>query len=158
LNFVLAADPRQARDLLGMSGSGEDVEVGIPADSEVPRLRLRRIRPDGDALLLLAISVEEVGLSAAITVHTLNGDGLDEFLAGLDKDFRGWPGRRHWKSHEGDLKLEAIHAGRTILLAWTLRFPSPAEESWDWQATVRVAITPGEELKNLASAVSTMLN
>jgi len=141
-----------------MSGGGDNVEVGIPADSEVPRLRLRRIRPDGDALVLLVVSVEEVGLSAAITVHTLNGDGLDGFLAGLDKDFRGWPGGRHWKSHEGDLELEAVHTGRTILLAWTLRFPSPAEESWDWQATVRVAITPGEDLKNLASAVFTMLN
>ena len=141
-----------------MSVGDEDVEVGIPADSEVPRLRLRPIRPDGDALVLLVVSAEEIGLSATITVRTLNGDGLDEFIVGLDKDFRGWPGERHWQSHEGDLELEAVHAGRVILLTWTLRFPSPAEESWDWQAKVRVAITPGEELKNLATAVSAMLN
>lgn len=141
-----------------MSGGGDNVEVCIPADSQVPRFRMRWIRPDSDALVLLVVSVEEVGLSASITVHTLNGDGLDDFLAGLDKDFRGWPGGRRWKSYEGDLELEAVHTGRTVLLAWTLRFPSPAEESWDWQATVRVAITPGEDLKNLASAVSAMLN
>jgi hypothetical protein len=141
-----------------MSGTDEDFEVSIPASSEVPRLRLRRLRPHGDALVVLTVSAEEVGLSASVDVHTLNGDGLDDFFIELDKDFRGWPGERHWKSHEGDLELEAVHCGRVILLAWTLRFPSPAEESWDWQVTLRVPITPGEELKNLASTIAAMLS
>ena len=142
-----------------MSGTDEDFEVGIPANSEVPRIRLRRLRPDGDALMLLIVSVEEVGLSATADVQTLNGDGLDDFFMGLDKDFRGWPGERHWKSQWGDLELEAVHHGHVILVAWTLRFPSPAEEPWrGWQLTLRVPITPGEELKNLASAIAAMMS
>ena len=103
-------------------------------------------------------SAKGVGLSAAADVRTLNGDSLDGFLAGLDRDFRGWPGERRWKSHEGDLELEAVHSGRAILLAWILRFPSPAEESWDWQVTIRIQITPGEELKDLAEAIAAMLS
>ncbi len=154
----LAAEPWQNRHLLIMSGTCEDFEVRIPASSEVPRLRLRRLRPHGDVLVVFVVSVEEVGLSATADVHTLGGDGLDDFFTALDKDFRGWTGERRWTSHEGDLELEAVHSGHIIDLAWTLKFPSPAEESWDWQVTLRVAITPGEELKNLASTVAAMLS
>jgi hypothetical protein len=139
-----------------MSGTDEDFEVSIPANSEVSRLRLRRLRPDEDGLVLLTVAAEGVGLSAAVDVQTLDGDGLDDFFAGLDKDFRGWAGKRHWKSFEGDLELEAVHAGRVILLSWTLRFPPPVEESWDWQVTIRVPITPGEELENLAGTIGAM--
>jgi hypothetical protein len=88
-----------------MSGTDEDFEVGIPANSEVPRIRLRRLRPDGDALMLLIVSVEEVGLSATADVQTLNGDGLDDFFMALDKEFRGWPGERHWKSQMGGSRV-----------------------------------------------------
>lgn len=47
-------------------------------------------------------------LSAATQVYLLGGcDGLDKFCRELAEDWRGWEGKRSWKSLEGELELSA---------------------------------------------------
>jgi len=58
-------------------------------------------------------------VSAEIGVETLNGDGLVEFFRGLDEAFQGWPGTRTWSSFRMDLRIEAVHTGRAVVMAWT---------------------------------------
>jgi len=134
-------------------------EVTVPRQPAGTFLRLYDCcRPHGDALLVLSVQVGAPGLSASIGIETLEGDGLAQFVRELDDDFRGWAGERTWTSFRGDLQLRAIHTGRAVLLAWTLRFPEPAEsDPGAWEATVRVQISPGEDLKALSSDLHAFL-
>nr|WP_239070663.1 DUF6228 family protein [Amycolatopsis sp. SID8362] len=106
-------------------------------------------RSEGD-LLWFTARAEGDGLSAAVSVETLHGDSLDTFAAGLDRDFRGWPGTRTWTSFRGDLELRATHTGHVVELVWTLR-------RHEWECTVRTPVTPGEELRRFSADVAEFL-
>ncbi|MFI7135668.1 DUF6228 family protein [Nonomuraea sp. NPDC050153] len=115
-------------------------------------------RPHDDALMFFHAQAESAGLRAAVTVETIMGDGLADFLDKLVTDFRGWRGTRTWTSHRADLQLESIHRGHWVDLRWTLRFPNPSEDPDDmWSATVRTPVLPGEALTNLAREVRSFL-
>ncbi|WIX84079.1 DUF6228 family protein [Amycolatopsis carbonis] len=133
------------------------IPARLPAGTFVKLERCRR--PHDDALGLFGARVEAPGLSASLEVETLNGDGLDSFVQSLGNDFRGWTDERIWASFRGDLELRASHSGRLIWLSWTLRFPEPTEEDPAvWTATVRVHLTPGEDLRVFNSDVAAFLN
>ena len=72
------------------------------------RLCLRDpVRPEADDLAWYVADVRDSGLEAQIKVVTLGDDDLPGFLRGLADDFRGWPGTRHWRSLEDQLRIEA---------------------------------------------------
>jgi hypothetical protein len=78
-------------------------------------------------------------MSAAVSIETLHGDGLES-------DFRG------------DLELRATHGGRSVELAWTLHGLEPAGGGpRPWSCTVRTFVTPGEELRRFSADVSDFL-
>lgn len=112
---------------------------------------------EGD-LVFFAARAEGAGLAASVSVETLHGDGLGSFAAGLDRDFRGWPGERVWTSFRGDLELRATHHGHSVELAWTLHGLEPAGGGpGPWSCTVRTWVTPGEELRRLGADLAEFL-
>jgi hypothetical protein len=135
-------------------------EVRIPRGPAGTFVKLHGCsRPHDDALVVFGVQAEAPGLSADIGVETLYGDGLAEFVQGLNNDFRGWTGERVWRSFRGDLELRAVHSGQLIWLSWTLRFPEPAEEDpGTWNTTIRVHLNPGEDLNALSADVSAFLS
>lgn len=116
-------------------------------------------RPHGDALVVFTVRAEAPGLAATIGIETLHGDGLADFVHALDQDFRGWTGDRIWTSLRGDLQLRATHHGAVITMAWTLRFPEPAEQDPGiWETTVRVNLNPGEDLRTFSSDLTAFMD
>lgn len=112
---------------------------------------------EGD-LVCFTARAEGPGLTASVSVMTLHGDGLGSFAAGLERDFRGWPGERVWTSIRADLELRATHHGRSVELAWTLQGREPVlDETRPWSATVRTVVTPGEELRRFSADVAEFL-
>ncbi|GAA2109778.1 DUF6228 family protein [Actinomadura alba] len=133
-------------------------EVTLPRGPTGTYVRLSAFhRPDDDVLVLFDVQAEAPGLSAMIGIETLGGDGLSAFVQSLDDDFRGWPDERVWTSFRQELELRAAHLGHIVRLSWTLRSPEPAEQDTDWAVTVNLYVSPGEELKNLASDVGHFL-
>ena len=120
-------------------GSGREATV-VLAEPSLPF--------PGDVLVDLSVEVDAPGLQLRRWVRTIAGDGLAEFLAGLDADFRGWDGKRHWRSLEGDLSIEATHAGQSVILATTLLRDRKADA---WSLTIPLMVSPGEELHALAA-------
>ena len=74
-------------------------------------------------------------LTAAITLHEHhdvgNFDQLGQLLAGFAADWKGWEGKRTWRSADTDLVLDCTHdhVGR-VNVAVTLR---DYEEGWELQ-------------------------
>jgi hypothetical protein len=93
-------------------------------------------------------------VSVEVSVRTLDGDGLDTFLAELADDFRGWKRARTWRSLERDLTLSARHSGRRVHLTWGLHDRPPSEE-WHFEAATEHA--PGEAMHDLARAMGQFL-
>lgn len=120
--------------------SGHDDTTVVLAEPSLPF--------PGDVLVDVGIAVDAPGLRLRRRVRTIAGDGLATFLAGLDADFRGWSGQRHWQSLEDDLSIEATHAGRSVVLATTLLRDREADA---WSVTVPLLVNPGEELRRLAA-------
>lgn len=74
-------------------------------------------------------------------------DDLVDFLDELVADFRGWTGRRTWKTN--NLTLEAgFSSGGHIQLDWTLL---PELLSPSWRVTVTTWIEAGEQMSALAT-------
>jgi Family of unknown function (DUF6228) len=142
------------------SGAVNAADVRVPRERAGTFVRLYgRRRPHDDALVSFSVQVEAPGLRAEAGIETLQGDGLVEFVRGLDESYLGWPGTRTWSSFRRDLRLEAVHTGGAVVLAWTLVFPEPSEgPAAIWEATVRVQISPGEDLKQLSSDVAAFLS
>ncbi|MCR6487263.1 DUF6228 family protein [Amycolatopsis sp. OK19-0408] len=113
---------------------------------------------EGD-LVYFTARAEGADMAASVSVQTLHGDGLAAFAAGLDEDFRGWPGVRVWTSSRGELELRATHDGRVVGLEWTLRYPGPDWEPVDfWTCTVRTHLTPGEDLRRFSADLAQFLS
>ncbi|MEU8798336.1 DUF6228 family protein [Spirillospora sp. NPDC048819] len=120
------------------SNEGDADAVQVPSGPTGTFVRFSSCRrPYGDDVLIFTVEAEGPGLSAAIGVTTVAGDGLVEFLQSLDDDFRGWPGKRTWTSLANELELSATHQGQSVDLQWTLRFPQePGTGVRCWIATL----------------------
>lgn len=107
-----------------------------------------------DPVLDFLVTARSEWVSVEVSVRTLDGDGLDAFLAELADDFRGWKGARTWRSLERDLTLSARHSGRRVHLTWGLHDRPPSEE-WHFEAATEHA--PGEAMRNLATVMGHFL-
>lgn len=131
-----------------------DVVLG----SGTTRLRFAtdRSRPDAPADVLV-VSVEGPGLTASLDVHPHVVEGfldLVDFVEGLERDFRGWPGERVYELLESDLRLAATHLGARIwidVVLWRFWAPEP------WRCEAVVALEPGEELRRAAVDLGELL-
>lgn len=137
------------------SHDSDPVEVQIPARPTGTFVQLRAPQhPHDDALLVFIAEIQGPGLAASVGVTTWGGDGLPEFVRGLEADFRGWDGERTWASLERDLELRATHRGGSIDLTWTLQFPQePGTGDRFWTASLFLTIGAGEELKAMAADI-----
>jgi hypothetical protein len=125
--------------------------VSVSAVGQGVTLTLTDLDASEGDLVYFTARAEGAGLAASVSVETLHGDDLDVFAAGLDRDFRGWPGERVWKSFRGDLELRATHTGRSVELAWTLRgLELRADRARPWDCVVHTFLTPGEELRRFS--------
>src|SRR5215472_4744247 len=58
-----------------------------------------------------AVEIRGGGVQASVLVRSLAGDDLPGFLRDLAAGVRGWPGARHWRSLEDQLRMDATHDG-----------------------------------------------
>jgi hypothetical protein len=116
------------------------------------RMRLRDpVRPEADELVWFVAEVHDSGLEAQIKVITLGDDDLPGFLRGLADDFRGWPGARHWRSLEDQIRIEAAHDGRGhVTLLFRLRDRAYGDH---WDLSVPFTVEAGAEMIALADTV-----
>ena len=89
------------------------------------------------------IEVTGPGLSAT---RWVDGDPdfsrLLEFLASVERDWRGWAGSRRWTKPEGQMVLTAVHTGAHVRAEATL------ERVDRWKVCADVVIGPGEDITN----------
>ena len=64
---------------------------------------------------------ELAGLVYDETALSLKGEGLDAFLAGLARDWRGWNGVRTWDALEDGISVRATHHGKRVELLFIVR-------------------------------------
>lgn len=131
---------------------GEQVVIGHGRT-----LTLRRHEVGRQSVESLAAELTADGLTAR-TAFWLGPDGveegLDEFFASLERDWKGWDGTRLWQGMEGGLSLSCTHDGRgTIRVAVTLEHVSGA----DWRVQAVLAVDAGEELSGLVRDLSRLL-
>jgi hypothetical protein len=56
------------------------------------------------------IRLDGLEATAHVVSNFANGfQGLADFFAALEADWRGWSGSRRWESLEGELSIEARH-------------------------------------------------
>lgn len=79
-------------------------------------------------------------------------EGLINYLAELERDWRGWHGTREWMSLEGDLSLTATHTGGR------LEFRVVLKRAPDWEVHVEMTIGAGEDLSSAVRAARSALS
>jgi hypothetical protein len=107
-----------------------------------------------------AVEFSDEGLTASgsATFEGQTPANLRDFVVGLAKDWRGWPGVRSWRSMEGELTLEASHDGRAhVQLAVALRRAERTYAAGAWSARIVLTLEAGEELRRLAVGVEHLL-
>ncbi|MFI1973349.1 DUF6228 family protein [Streptomyces cinnamoneus] len=132
------------------------VRLGPPGLRPVHLLFSDLSRPFGDDPMLdFLVRARGQRVSIETLVRTWDGDGLDSFLSSLAEDFQGWEGARTWRSLEHDLTLSAEHRpGGYVHLTWGIH-DRPLSEEWHFETvTVHAA---GEEMRNLAAEIHTLL-
>ncbi|NEA40763.1 hypothetical protein G3I42_16075 [Streptomyces sp. SID11385] len=102
----------------------------------------------------MTVLVDDGSLRVEKHLTTWDGDGLGAFLAARAEEFRGWDGPRAWRSLEGDLRLSAVHTGRSVRLAWELWGDLLGDT---WQLTYVTEHAPGEDMRGLAADVDAFL-
>jgi hypothetical protein len=132
----------------------EDRFVIVPYGSTQRWTVYRPIDPHGEGYvhnMLVELSDEGLTASGLATFEGRAPENLQDFLIGLAKDWRGWPGIRPWTSMKGEMTLEASHDGQGhVTIAVTLR---RAERTYDpdaWSARIALTLEAGEELRRLA--------
>ncbi|MEU6849116.1 DUF6228 family protein [Actinacidiphila alni] len=114
----------------GESGSPA-LRVGDPGPRPVHLVFSEPSRPYGDLDSTLDFIVRASGrwVSVETLVRTSDGGGLDFFLSSLAEDFRGWDGKRVWRSLEDDLTISAEHRpDGHVHLMWGLHGRQPADQ------------------------------
>jgi hypothetical protein len=106
-----------------------------------------------EAVPMFDVKVNASGLRASAGVVTFPQDDLALFFAGLADDWRGWEGRRTWRSVEGDLTLNATHQGRVLFEIGLSQPYTPV----GWTVAVAVEVNAGEELARLATEAAALL-
>jgi hypothetical protein len=98
------------------------------------------LRPH-DANYFLA-EMRSAGLQAIAQINSgarrgFAWEGFGEFFTGIAANWKGWTGRREWKSLEGDLKLDAENGGRGLVaIGVYVHYGAPAQ--WKVQFAIRV--------------------
>lgn len=95
---------------------------------------------------------------SGVPSRALAGDGLGDFLAALDADWRGWDGVRHWASTHEELEIDAAHDGRRVTFHLTVRRRVDSHNPGYaggrgaalWELRLPVVVEPGEQLSRLA--------
>jgi hypothetical protein len=135
----------------------EHLDDGVEITAEPGRgyVRLRSAeRPWDDAVLDFHCELADVGVSAAIWVRTLDGDGIVSWAAALAESYAGWDAVRTWESLEHDLRIDAVHDGwGHVRLRFVIRGPR-AYEPDAWEASVAVTVDAGEDMRRLAAELS----
>lgn len=91
------------------------------------------------------------GLSASTWVYEHPGfERLIMFLTGLERDWRGWDGRRDWSSLEGQLSIGAEHTGGRVQFWFELR-------NMGWVVGAQMQLGAGEDLSNAVRAAEASL-
>jgi hypothetical protein len=98
------------------------------------------LRPH-DANYFLA-EVHSAGLHATAQINSgarrgFAWEGFGEFFTGIAANWKGWTGRRKWRSLEGDLKLDAENGGTgPVSIGIYLHYGAPAQ--WKVQFAISV--------------------
>jgi hypothetical protein len=80
------------------------------------------------------------GLAVAVVCPEASWEqqSLADYLAGLDRDWRGWDGERVWQSEEVELRLTARHdKTNTVLVGVEL------VQSGSWRVETELELDPG---------------
>jgi len=108
----------------------------------------RPFAEDAYPFLDYAVEIRGGGIQASVLVRSLGGDDLPGFLLDLAANFRGWPGARHWRSLEDQLRIDAAHDGQGhVTLLVRLRRRPYAD---DWDLAIPVIVEAGAEMTALA--------
>ncbi|WP_147340924.1 DUF6228 family protein [Actinomadura logoneensis] len=129
------------------------VEVRLGSAAPERSLRLFDYQQDDPYIGGFRVGISAEGLDAEFSIVTGQGDGLDEFVADLAADFRGWEGERLWRSLEDTLALAATwRSGGHVRLGWTARRYG---RGWCggplWSVGVEFILEAGEQLAGLAA-------
>ena len=108
---------------------------------------------------ILSVKMASVGMEARATVqphpaHAGFGDFV-EYLAGLERRWRGWDGQRSWQSLEGELSIAANHTGSHVELRVDLQ--RCAFDGTGWAVHLVLELDAGQELSTVAAAVANEL-
>jgi Family of unknown function (DUF6228) len=123
-----------------------------PDEAAEPVIRLTYEPADPD-FGTLVVDVRAEGLSCDVGVVTARGDGLDDFMASLAADWRGWDGLRSWDALENGMTIEATHRRSRVELLFIVRRDYKRDA---WQVRLPVLIAPGESLSELAKAIASL--
>ncbi|SEG49223.1 hypothetical protein SAMN04489712_105521 [Thermomonospora echinospora] len=139
----------------------EEDRFVIPSSGSTPRWVVHRpIDPYGEGYvhtMLVELSDEGLTASGHATFEGRTPENLQDFLLGLAKDWRGWPGVRSWTSMDGEMTLEAGHDGRAyVSIAVTLR--DCPHDPGGWSARIVLSLEAGEELRRLADTAERFLH
>ncbi len=98
------------------------------------------VRPHDANYFLAAVSSPGLHASAQINSGARRGfawDGFGGFFTEIAANWKGWTGRREWKSLEGDLKLDAENGGSgAVSIGVYLHYGAPAQ--WKVQFAMSV--------------------
>lgn len=103
--------------------------------------------PFADDIVDFEVHVDGPGLTLRGWTRSLGGDGLDDFFKGLEADFMGWGGTRSWRSMEGNLTIDAVHAGHDVALLVRVARDYHRDA---WSVSIPAVVLPGEDLRRLA--------
>lgn len=117
---------------------------------------------DEDYAGALTVELHDQGLDARTNVEVwwppagIDYD-LPAFLQALAEDWRGWPDVRRWRSMDAKMTIEAQYGGTGhVRLSATLRDGSSSPDAWS--ACVSVTVEAGEQLRQLAAAVTALFD
>lgn len=92
----------------------------------------------------ILVEVTDDGLAASTWVYEYpDFERLISFFNDLEKDWRGWEGRRDWSSVEGQLSIHAEHIGGRVQFWFDVR-------NMGWAVATQISLGAGEDLSNAA--------
>ena len=102
---------------------------------------------------------ESLSAAADVQLSLMDEPPLDRFLVGLADSWQGWPGTRVWRALERHLELDARHDGSGhVTLGVTLKSRRHRRRVEDWCARTSLIIEAGEQMRQLAQDVKSLLD